>query len=166
MFGAQGATDADFLSKVTKQEVIDLFKTAIHPSSATRAKLSIHLKSQVAPATKFSKEAAKRLVDALRQNGIAVEDSVLEGDEHLLSDVKTFWTEHFKAIPDFKESTAQELLKTIDALAKEFPSHESTLESLGPQVIPIKDMAMFKAGLTVSKAATPVEIYNDLEAKL
>lgn len=95
-----------------------------------------------------------------------MDDSALEGDEPLLSDVKQFWTEQFKSIPGFEEATAQELLQTIDTLAKEHPSADSTLESLGSDVIPVRDMAMFKAGLAVSKAATPVEIYSDLDAKL
>ncbi|KAG8912214.1 Insulinase (Peptidase M16) [Tulasnella sp. 408] len=160
------AVDAEILSKVTKKDVIDLFTRAIHPSSSTRAKISIQLKSQIAPATRFSKEASRRLVEALRQKGVPVDDSALEGDEPLLSDVRQFWTEQFKSIPDFEEATAQELLQTIDTLAKQHPSADSTLESLGSDVIPVQNMAMFKAGLAVSKAATPVEIYSDLDAKL
>jgi len=169
-------TDADILSRVTKQEVIDLFMQRIHPSSKTRSKLSVHMRAvpPAEPDPKFSLAAATALLPALKSRGVAILDEnlyqTLATQEPKLSVVKGYWENHFKSLPNLKPESARELLEMADKLAKEFPSETEVTGGdegkLAADVQRIQDMAAFKAGLTVSKAATPVTIYSDLDARL
>jgi len=170
--------DAEILQTVTREEVYCLFMEKVHPSSKTRSKLSIHMQSQTAsnpPSPKFSIAASKAFLEALRSKAVVVKEddyNRLSAAQPPLSAVKMFWSNHFKTVSHLSESDTQYLLKRMETLTKEHPAEGSVLEAevtagqLGDDVVHVKDMAAFKAQLTISKAATPVEIYNDIDSKL
>ncbi|KAG8907980.1 Insulinase (Peptidase M16) [Tulasnella sp. 403] len=165
------ANDAKILETVSRQEVLDLFMRYIHPASRTRSKLSIHMQSQVVPSPKFSLTASNALIATLQSRGLGeaeTEFREFSATEPPVSDVKQFWEKHLKAKPGLSQQVTHDLFGTIDTLAKTHPSEADVNdgERLGDDVQYIRDIAHFKAGLGVSKAATPVEIYSDFDARL
>lgn len=167
-----GAVDAEILANVSKQDVLDLFMTYIHPSSTLRSKLSVHMRADTAPPPKFSVAASEAYLTALKAQGVEVQEDEyrkLSAAEPPVPAVKAFWTNHFGTLPNLSAETAQKLLFSIDRLAKEHAvvSSETVTEGkLSDSVTHIQNMSLFKAGLTVSKAATPVQVYSDLDAHL
>lgn len=164
--------DAETLRSVSRQDVLNLFMERIHPSSKIRSKLSLHLRSQTASGSKFTVAASKVLLVELKAKGVAVQEEdyhKLSAAEPPLSAVKAFWSNHFKTLSDLSKEDADSLLKAMDRIAKENPAETVAGEDegkLGEDVVHVHDMAVFKAGLVMSKAATPVVEYNDVEARL
>lgn len=127
------------------------------------------------PSPKFSIAASKAFLEALKSKDVVVKEddyNRLSAAQPPLSAVKMFWTNHFKTLSHLSGSDAEYLMKMMETLTKEYPAEGSLLESedttgqLGDDVVHVKDMAAFKAELTISKAATPVTIYNDIDSKL
>jgi insulysin len=76
------------IKQTTKQEIIDLFMKHIHPSSATRSKLSIHMDSQAPPPAKESEDEVNKEATESKND---VEESVAEPSgaaESSVEDVK------------------------------------------------------------------------------
>ena len=75
------------------------------------------------------------------------------------------WTEFFrKDMPDFDKAVAAQLVALIAKLAKLHPV-KSAVEAdarLRDGTVYIDDVVSLKSRLTLSKAATPVEVYSDL----
>lgn len=144
----------------------------IHPTSRSRSKLSLHLRSQTAPSPKFSVAASVALLDDLKSRGVVVQEADyhrLSAAEPALSAVKAVWANHFKSLPSLSKSDADALLKAMDRVAKEHPAPVNTDDGHGQltdNVEHVHDVAAFKAGLTMSKAATPIVVYNDVDARL
>ena len=161
-----GEIDAGNIGNVTREDVMKLFMERIHYSSPNRSKLSIHLRSQASPSPKFSVEASQVLLPALQEKGVEVQVDdyhKLSAGEPSLANVQAFWSTHFKTLPNLSTGDANELLRLMEQLTRTHPSKsegESGVVDTAAEYI--RDVAVFKAGLTVSKAATPVEIYNDL----
>ncbi|KAG8889415.1 Insulinase (Peptidase M16) [Tulasnella sp. 332] len=164
--------DAENLRTLSRQDVLSLFMEKIHPAAKNRSKLSLHLRSQTVPSPKFTVAASVALLDALKSRGVVVQEADYHrqsATEPPLSAVKAFWENHFKSLPNLDQSDAKALLKTMDQFAKEHSAPASVDEGhrkLVNGVVHVRDMAAFKAGLIMSKAATPVVVYNDMDAKL
>jgi insulysin len=161
-----GQNDAANLRNITRDDIMKLFMERIHPSSKTRSKLSIHLRSQASPSPKFSVAASRELLPALQSRGIEVKVDdyhKLSAAEPSLANIQAFWSSHFKTLSHLSQEHAKELLLMMETLTRTHPSEaESDSGVVPPGAQYIRDVASFKAGLTVSKAASPVEIYNDL----
>ena len=71
------ATNADMLDNITKSDVLTLFKSQVHYSSPTRAKISIHLASQKCPPYDIGK---------LRSESQLIEDPQTVGSSWKLTD--------------------------------------------------------------------------------
>jgi insulysin len=157
--------DATNLRSITRDDVMKLFMERIHPSSPTRSKLSIHLRSQAIPSPKFSVAASKELLSALQRRGIKVDvDNFhkLLAAEPRLADVQAFWSSHFKTLSYLSQKHALELLLLMETLTRTHPSEaESDSGVVPPGAQYIHDVSSFKAGLEIAKAASPVEIYDD-----
>lgn len=144
----------------------------IHPASQTRSKLSVHLRSQTAPSPNFSMAAATELLGILKSRGIAVDEGpylALSAREPPLFAVKGFWATHFKTLPDVAPETVQFLLTSMDRCCKDHPSDKDNFAEDGKlqgNYKHIHDVAAFKASLATSRAAVPVAIYSDLDARL
>ncbi|KAG8937301.1 Insulinase (Peptidase M16) [Tulasnella sp. 418] len=180
--------DAELLKGITKQDVVDLFMTKMHPSSKTRSKLSIHMRSQAkgrstspssapSPNLRFTVAASHSLLAILKDHGIVVDEPQyhdLSAAEPPLGAVKSFWEGHFNMLNAkprsdkewLSKENGEAILKEIDRIAAtnsdESTTGGETEGKLGDDVVFIRDIAPFKAGLRIGKAATPVEIYNDL----
>jgi len=129
------------------------------------------MQSQTSPAKKFSIAAAEAFLSELKAKGITVAEKTyrdLASIEAPLAAVKEHWARHFET-GGLPKDTAQALLQALDKCAADHP-HPSAIDvaegKLTDDVVFVKNMARFKAELTMSKAATPVKIYSDLDARL
>ncbi|CAK5265298.1 unnamed protein product [Mycena citricolor] len=81
--------DAQFISNVTKDDVLAMFLRDVHPASPSRAKLSIHMRSQKPRKPRVSPAAAQAVADLIIGRGLvdqipesiaALEDNPLVAD--------------------------------------------------------------------------------------
>ncbi|PWN29969.1 hypothetical protein BDZ90DRAFT_229012 [Jaminaea rosea] len=172
----QREIDVEHLRSLNKQDVLDLFMRHIHPSSPERAKLAVHIQSQVKPKA-FSIAAAQALKAAFPAKLASAPQPPAEAWEMLLSGnssveaVKDFLKESFSA-----GGAASELLeeanKLVDSLAAEHPgeavsssSSEALISQEGVTEVAEDEPTMFKAGLVPSKAAQPVRAWKEFEGE-
>jgi insulysin len=138
--------------------VIKLFMDRIHPSSETRSKLSTHLVSTYS-GVKFDVAAAEPLMGEFIKHGVPVDQTAigqLLASKPDLKQVKDFALDLISKAPLGDE--IKETLKTmIGGLKGTEAKAESGEVSVRASNIYIDDIDKFKAGLTPSKAASPVE---------
>lgn len=87
-----GSRDAVILEQTSKQDVIDLFMTYLHPSSPARKKLSVHLNSQY-QGVKFDPQRAMPMIQAFFMKGIPVSQEkfmALMASQPGVSDIQAF----------------------------------------------------------------------------
>ena len=118
--------DVANLQSLSQSDVIDLFMTYIHPSSTKRAKLAVHIQSQVKPQT-FSVEAAKALREEYTASFASAPQPPAEAWEMLsagnssVDTVKDFIRETFTAAGAPNEVLELAFAK-VDELAARYPA--------------------------------------------
>jgi len=165
--------ECETLRTITKDEVLSLLMTHIHPSSLTRSKISAHFCSQVAPSPRMSLAASAELLKHLKAAGIPVQEGPFNAAAAMQFSVQVnqnFWTSFFeKDMPEFDKGVAAHLIALMPKLAKMYPHEEPG--SAGPVKLPentifIENIAEFKSTLPLGKASFPVEVYADFSSKL
>lgn len=157
-----GQTDVSQLHNTTKADVLNLLMTYFHTSSPTRAKLSTHLRSQY-KGIKFDASAAAPLVEAFTKHHVAVDNEVLQKlmmSKPDLQAVRDFATAAVINAEGLSMKAKIELEETIEGLQGTeagVKSEEDKSAKLRPGNVFIEDIHAFKAGLTPSKAAMPLE---------
>jgi len=169
----QREIDAEAIQTVTRAEVLSLFTEFIYPESPTRSKLSVHLRSQTAPSPRLSLAASAILLQHLKAAGIPVQEVPYNAAAAMQLTVainQSVWAGFFeKDMPAFNKTVASELVALIAKLAKLHPVIGDGTDAevkLREGTVYIDDMAALKCTLTLSKAASPVEVYSDLGSKL
>ncbi|PWN23331.1 hypothetical protein BCV69DRAFT_280939 [Microstroma glucosiphilum] len=172
--------DVEALKKVSKSDVLELFMQYIHPSSPTRAKLSVHVQSQV-KAKMFSTQAAEALKAQLSAGGEGTPQPPAEAWEMLLKgetsvdSVKEF-VKSTLATAGAPEPMVAQVLGAVEALAEQFPApvvegsevEKSATSSTSADVsktVEVHDPAVFKAGLVPSKASQPIRSWEEYMAE-
>ncbi|KAG6833674.1 hypothetical protein H0H87_002870 [Tephrocybe sp. NHM501043] len=155
-------TDARLLKSVTKEDLLQLFLTHVHPSSATRSKLSVHMISQKPRPKKVSVAASQAFDALLRQAGIEVGSEAwkksLGGDgTPLATDFANYWKQVFET-----QGNAVKLLDAIPELVEKYPVPGEGKDIPRSDVSYIKDLNAFKAGLTPSVNPGPMVQWGDL----
>lgn len=164
----QRDTDVAALRNVTHQEVIDCFMHHIHQSSPHRAKLAVHLRSQV-KAVPFSAQAADALLAAYKERGMETSEEAfaeLKAQQPSVQTVKDFTRDALSQAPGVVQSTIDEIVALIDQLAAQHPFAETAEEVIvagAKHEVVVADTASFKASLPPSKAAVPVQAWSDLK---
>lgn len=109
------------------------------------------------------------LLEHLKAAGIPVQEAPYNAAaamELTVDTNQTVWTQFFAKDPTFDKVVAVNLIKMIDTFAKKYPAASRPNEAAEAKLVEgtefIDDLATLKARLTLSKAATPVEIYSDL----
>lgn len=157
-----GQTDIAQLRQITKSDIIDLFMTYIHPSSTTRSKLSVHMKSQY-KGVKFDPNSAASLVEAFTKHNISVDQDALTklvGGQPELSTVKEFAMNAVAKVADLAEEAKKEVQSLVEGLQG---VTAGGADGAGQEVklregnVWIEDIHRFKAGLIPSKAAFALE---------
>lgn len=161
--------DATQLETVTKADILNLFTTKVHSSAPTRAKLSIHLRSQKKPVQKLSSAALAALQQRLGEAGVSAETlasaAEFNGDtEPTVPAAAKFLTELFSRLPNISKETTENIVKAIPELAEAHKPESAYEGTLKEEVVLITDPKAFKASLTVAPDPTPVVQWGDLPA--
>ncbi|KAF7295456.1 Insulin-degrading enzyme [Mycena indigotica] len=155
--------DAEYIANVSKDDVLRLFLSDVHPASKTRAKLSIHMRSQKKRQPRISPAAADAFTALVREKAlVGVSDAVLEdaprGDEpHEPTDFGKYWLGVLGTSPD-----GQELLKTVPGLIAKFPVPGEGEDPPRPGVTYLTDLGAFRKTLTASVDPGPLVDWPDL----
>ncbi|KAH6918433.1 insulin-degrading enzyme [Coprinopsis sp. MPI-PUGE-AT-0042] len=154
--------DAETLRNVTKQDVEALFLSAVHPSSNTRSKLSVHMISQKPRAKKVSPEAAQAFAQSLATKFPEIGSAGWK-EELGPSPTEASFTQYWLAKLDGSEES-KALLGSIPTFVNQYPAPgEKQLESKpSAKYYGLQDVAGFKSGLTVVSPTGPLVEWNDL----
>jgi insulysin len=156
--------DAEYLTTVTKHDVLSLFLTRVHPSSKTRSKLSIHAQSQKPRPKHVSRAAADAFAEVVQEHGIQIEDvdwstSLYADGEPTEIQFSAFWKDELVRAP---VETSDKLFAALPHLLEHFPAQKDAQGSLPENVIHIKDILAFRKSLKVSEYPKPLVAWNDL----
>ena len=159
-----GTEDAEYLTAVSKDDVLSLFLTRVHPSSKTRSKLSIHLQSQKPRSKHVSRAAADAFAQAVQEHGTEIEginwNALLYGDgEPTETQFSAFWKDELVEAP---AETSDKVFAALPHLLEQFPAQIDAQGSLSEDVIHIKDVVAFRKSLKVSEYPKPLVDWNDL----
>ncbi|KAJ7172120.1 Metalloenzyme, LuxS/M16 peptidase-like protein [Mycena filopes] len=155
--------DAEFIQGVTKEDVLKMFLTDLHPASKTRAKLSVHMKSQKPRQPRVSSAAAEAFTVLVREKALA---GVTEAD---WKDAPS--GEEPTALPDFEKywggvltgkESGQDLLSSIPDLVAKYPVPGEGEDHPRPGVTYVTDVEAFKSGLVASVDPGSMVQWGDL----
>jgi len=159
-----GIEDAEFLKTVSKQDILSLFLSRAHPSSKTRSKLSIHVKSQKPRPKHISRTAADAFAQVVQENDIRIDEadwsaSMFADGEPTETQFSAFWKD---ALAEAPEGTSDRLLAALPHLLERFPAQKDAQGSLTKDVVHIDDILAFKKSLKVSEYPKPLVAWNDM----
>lgn len=154
--------NAEVLEHITKADVLALFKSHVHYSSPSRAKTSVHLRSQKPAPFHISELAIAVFEQEVKAAGVKGEtsgwkDELFAHGEPTQAQVAAYW----RPILDNADSgidaeTATNLVKRMVALANEFPAKASDKGKLRPESVVIEDPKAIRASRRISDYPVPV----------
>lgn len=148
------------MKTVTKDDVLSLFMTHVHPASKSRAKLSMHMVSQKIR-TKTVSLAASQAFEMLVHEAFpdvdekAWKESV-ESDALNLVEFSHYW------LKVLDSDDGRKFLAQLPVLVDKYPVDGEGEDRRRSDVTYIEDPKAFKAGLTVSVDPGPFVQWNDL----
>ncbi|PFH54234.1 hypothetical protein AMATHDRAFT_53111 [Amanita thiersii Skay4041] len=153
--------DAQLLDSIAKEDVLSLFLTHIHPSSPTRAKLSIHMLSQKPP-RRISLDAAKGFAALVQEAGKEVSENdwkEVMGTDGAASheEFVRHWSRSLEGM-----NQASSLFENLPRLVEKFPVEGESDDPIQPHPQYIQDAKSFKASLPVSADHGPLVEWGDL----
>ncbi|OAA74612.1 a-pheromone processing metallopeptidase Ste23 [Akanthomyces lecanii RCEF 1005] len=154
----QAQLDAAEVKLVTKAEMIDFYNKHFHPSSNSRARISVHLHARGAV------ERDSKVVAALEQAGFA---DVPEQDRKSLDLVKAhLQAKHKPSNADLDSVVAS--IKELGLVQTAHPEDDAEAVASGGQCAvdtaqEIKDVRLYKSGLLASSGARPVKHLSEFE---
>ncbi|EJD07221.1 insulin-degrading enzyme [Fomitiporia mediterranea MF3/22] len=155
--------DAELIKSITKQDVLNMYKTSIDPSSPLRSKISIHMRPHSPPARKFSENAANYFLEALRKAGININEEEYKSechDEPPAVQVRAYWAERLHKEANAKDDIINNLLAELDGLIEKYPARGQGHIELDSKAVFIEDGTRFKESLELSGPAEPVEKFQ------
>jgi insulysin len=161
--------DAETLKNVTKDDILKLFLSQVHPSSPTRSKLSVHCRSQKPRPKKISAAAVLAFESLVRNAGVSFDETAWQEElgSNPAPNVVDF-ENHWKGIlvePAVTTEVAQQLLGEVPALVERNPAEvvdEDGVIVKREGVTYIEDVNAFKAGLALSEVPKPLVEWGDL----
>ncbi|KAF9075695.1 Metalloenzyme, LuxS/M16 peptidase-like protein [Rhodocollybia butyracea] len=152
--------NADTLKEITKDEVYALFMSNVHPSSKTRSKLSVQLRSQKVRPKRVSTVASEAFENQVRGSGIDIVPGAwkdaLSDETPSMEAFQKHWTEVLSG----KEG-AGALLENIPKLVLTHPVDGEGQDPTRSDVTYIGDMKEFRASLQPAEDMPGVE-WGDL----
>ncbi|TFK76345.1 insulin-degrading enzyme [Pluteus cervinus] len=151
--------DAKTVEGITKDDVLALFMSHVHPSSSTRSKLSVHLQSQKPRPPQVSSAAAQAF--AVQVRGAVPDlgdlDSPLDSENPTLVEFVTHWR---SMLANYPNSTS--LFATLPQLVEQYPVAGEGNDTTAPGATIITDFKAFKASLRTAEVFGPMVHWNDL----
>ena len=153
--------DAHLLEDITKDDVLSLYLSHVHPSSTTRAKLSVHMHSQKPP-KRISIEAAQAFATLVKEAGYDIADA--DWREIMGSDGAATpgeFTKHWTALFDGMDGV-NSLFATLPELVQKYPVEGEGQDVVQQDAHYIQDFETFKSSLPVSADQVPLVQWGDL----
>lgn len=152
--------DALLLNTITKDDVLSLFMTHVHPASKTRTKLSMHMVSQKVPIKKVSLAASQAFETLVHEAFPDVDEKAwkesVESDPLSLVEFGHYW------LKVLNSDDGRKFLAQLPVLVDKYPVDGEGEERRRSDITYIEDPKAFKAGLTVSVDPGPFVQWNDL----
>ncbi|KAF8163442.1 Metalloenzyme, LuxS/M16 peptidase-like protein [Crassisporium funariophilum] len=152
--------DAELLRTITKENVMNLFMSKVHPSSQTRSKLSVHMVSQKAQPNKLSASAAQAFEVLVHQTHPTLDEKAwresVEGDTPNLVEFAQYWMKVLNT------EDGKKVMMQLPGLMEKYPVDGEGEDRKRSDVVYIEDMKAFKAGLAASVDPGPMVQWNDL----
>ena len=162
-----GEKNARRIEKLTLADIVDFYTSFIHPESQSRAKLSVHMHSQVklSNGSNFSVAASEVFLERLKAAQVPVDEpqyQALSKAEPSIDAVIGFWTPYLNTLPTLTAQKRDELLGAIKTIAAEHPTggNKDVSGKLREGTVVVEDIAAFKRGLAMSEPAKPVMELN------
>ncbi|KII88123.1 hypothetical protein PLICRDRAFT_160956 [Plicaturopsis crispa FD-325 SS-3] len=155
--------DADMLQQeITKDDVLALFLSHIHPASPTRSKLAIHAPSQKPRPKKVSAAAAAAFEVLVRDAGITFAEGEWReelggADGCVPAEFVKYWVGVIGEGGD-----AKTLLAAVPGLMAQYPAEGDAEPGVREGATYIEDVQAFKSGLRASEEVKPVVEWGDL----
>ncbi|EJD03146.1 uncharacterized protein FOMMEDRAFT_156520 [Fomitiporia mediterranea MF3/22] len=139
------------MRSVTKEEVVRMFDSFVHPASPTRSKLSIHIRPQNPLSPRLSPRASEAFADVLRGAGITLDD-----DDELqwgwawgpsVEEARNQWQGRYLEQLGGDEGKEAMLVEEFYRVVKKYPVEGERHAQLNPQAIYIKDVDRFRDSL-------------------
>jgi insulysin len=157
--------DSALLKEITKADVLALFLSKIIPTSSTRAKLAIHLRSQKPRPQKVSIEAMQAFEEKVTAAALGFEKVAwrdhFSDEKPIVADFVKFWDDALTE-GGVKPEIEQDLLATIPGLLKEYPLEEESDNTPREGAAYIEDLKAFKESLEVTEPAKALVDWGDL----
>lgn len=153
--------DASLLKDITKDNVLSLFLSHVHPSSSTRAKLSVHMHSQKPP-KRISTEAAHAFALLAREAGHIISDDdfmVIMGTDGTVTPQE--FVKHWAGLLGDMDD-AKSLFLSLPALVNKYPIEGEGDDQPWPNAHYIEDLRSFKSNLSTTIDQGPFVEWGDL----
>ena len=152
------------MKTISKEDVLSLFLSRVHPSSKTRSKLSVHAQSQKPRPKHISRAAADAFAQVVQENEIQVEEagwssSLFADGEPTEAQFSAYWK---NALVDAPEGTSDRIFAALPHQLEHFPAEKDAQGSLTEDVVHIDDIQAFKKSLKVSKYPKPLVAWDDM----
>jgi insulysin len=144
---------------VSKEEVLSLFLTKVHPSSSQRAKLAVHCVSRKPRPKILSSMALLEVAAALEKHGITLPTDWMDK----LPEVDTV-SGTLQVLKEIINDPAAAVIaeKELAALAEKHPDNSDRHGILPTGYVTIDDPKKFRDSLQVAEGAVPLVDWGDL----
>jgi insulysin len=158
-----GFNDSDLLTEISKDEVLELFLSRVHPSGVKRSKLSVQLQSRKPRPPRISATAATAFEALVGAANIFVDGAGwkedLTDENPLASEFVKHWQDALSSIDDQEKLT---LMKRIPELMVLYPVDDEVRDVKMAGVTFVEDVKDFKASLEVTELPKPLVEWGDL----
>lgn len=158
----------EIIPDVTKDDVLSLFKTHVHHSSPTRAKTSIHLRSQKPRPARVSEAALAAFEHKAKESGLKAgpigwKDELFTHGEPLLTQAVSYWQPILLSEDSgIAAEDGNKLLAMLSELAQQHPAQSNDEGKLKPGAVLVEDPLACRASRKVTEYPTPVVEWGDL----
>ncbi|KAG2157510.1 Metalloenzyme, LuxS/M16 peptidase-like protein [Suillus clintonianus] len=153
--------DSDLLTDITKDDVLDLFVSRVHPLGVKRSKLSVQLQSRKPRPPRISATAANAFEALVRASTTFVETSgwkeELADENPLATHFAKYWQDALSGVDNYEE-----LMMKIPGLMTQYPVDEEVCDVRTAGVTFIENVQDFKATLEVTELPEPLVEWGDL----
>ncbi|KAJ8592510.1 insulin-degrading enzyme [Rhizopogon salebrosus TDB-379] len=155
--------DSDLLTEISKDEVLELFLSRVHPSGVKRSKLSVQLQSRKPRPPRISATAATAFEALVGAANIFVDGAGwkedLTDENPLASEFVKHWQDALSSIDDQEKLT---LMKRIPELMVLYPVDDEVRDVKMAGVTFVEDVKDFKASLEVTGLPKALVEWGDL----
>lgn len=165
--GYLGQINVEELRSVKKDDVLALFKSRVHYSSPTRAKVAVHLKAQKPRPKRTSEAALASFAESLENQGIVVDqtkwrEELFAHGEPLQTEATAYWQRTLAEEESLSPESAKDLLGSLATYAEAAPAISDYEGSLKEGTAVVEDPKAYRSRSRLTDPPKPVVEWGDL----